>query len=157
MSYINLVPIDIVFIAVILFFTIRCIIKGFVTEFLSMAAVIAGITAGVFFSGTVSSYIDIYIGKSGWNYLIAFLILFIICYLIIKIIEKMLYRFVERVELEHLDRALGLFLGIFEGGVLVLVIIMLLKLQPLFPYERIAENSIAFSIAEKILIYLPKL
>ncbi len=155
MNSINIVPIDIIFIVIIIFFTIRCIIKGFVTEFLSMAAVIGGIGAGIFFSGTLSRYIDLYIGKSGWNYLISFLILFIFVYLIIKMIEKMLSRFIERVELEQLDRALGLFLGIVEGAVVVLVLILLIKLQPVFPYEKIAENSIAFSIAEKIFTYLP--
>ncbi len=156
MSSISIVPIDIIFIVVIIFFTVRCIIKGFVTEFLSMAAVIGGIGAGIFFSGSISRYIDLYIGKSAWNYLISFLILFIIVYLIIKMIEKMLCRFVERVELEQLDRALGLFLGVFEGAVIVLIIIMLIKLQPLFPYEKIADKSYAFSLAEKIFIYLPE-
>ena len=155
MSSINIVPIDIIFCVVIIFFTIRCIIKGFVTEFLSMAAVIGGIGAGIIFSGTVSIYIDKYIGKSGWNYLISFLILFIIVYLIIKMIEKILSRFIERVELEQLDRALGLFLGIIEGAVVVLIIILLIKLQPLFPYDKIADKSIAFSLAEKIFVYLP--
>ena len=155
MSSINIVPVDIIFCAVIIFFTIRCIIKGFVTEFLSMAAVIGGIGCGILLSGTLSRYIDIYIGKSGWNYLISFLVLFIIVYLIIKMIEKMLCRFVERVELEQLDRALGLFLGILEGIVVVFVIILLIRLQPLFPAEKIAENSIAFNFAEKVFKYLP--
>lgn len=156
MSSINIVPIDIIFIVVIIFFTIRCIIKGFVTEFLSMAAVIGGIGAGIFFSGTLSMYIDQYLGKSGWNYLISFLLLFIIVYLIIKSIEKMLSRFVERVELEQLDRALGLFLGLFEGAVVVLIIVLLIKLQPLFPYEKFAQDSIAFTLAEKVFVYLPE-
>ena len=53
-----------------------------------MAAVIGGIGCGILLSGTLSRYIDIYIGKSGWNYLISFLVLFIIVYLIIKMIEK---------------------------------------------------------------------
>ena len=157
MNNINLVPIDIIFIVVIIFFTIRCIIKGFVTEFLSIAAVIGGITSGVLLSGVFSRYIDIYIGKSGWNYLIAFLVLFILSYLIIKMIEKMLYRFVERVELEQLDRAMGLFLGLCEGTAAVFILILIIKLQPVFPYENLAENSFAFSIAEKVFVYLPKL
>ena len=67
----------------------------------------------------------------------------------------MLCRFVERVELEQLDRALGLFLGILEGIVVVFVIILLIRLQPLFPAEKIAENSIAFNFAEKVFKYLP--
>ena len=155
MNSISIVPVDIIFCVVIIFFTIRCIIKGFVTEFLSMAAVIGGISAGIIFSGTLNRYIDIYIGKSGWNYLISFLVLFIVVYLIIKMFEKMLCRFVERVELEQLDRALGLFLGLVEGAVVVLIIILLIKLQPLFPYDKIADGSIAFSLAEKIFVYLP--
>ncbi len=63
----------------------------------------------------------------------------------------MLSRFVERVELEQLDRALGLFLGIIEGAVVVLVIILLIKLQPLFPAEKLQKTASLLILRKKYL------
>jgi membrane protein required for colicin V production len=156
LNNIPLVPVDIFFIIVILFFTIRCIIKGFITELMSVASVVGGITAGFFFAPALSAAIDKYIGVSGWNRLISFLIIFLTVYIILKVIERGFYSLMERVSLEKLDRSLGLFLGLFEGLMIVIIIITVIDVQPLVPPEKILSGSLIAEYARKIIILIPE-
>lgn len=156
MNNIPLVPIDIFFIIIILFFTIRCIIKGFITELMSVASVVGGITAGFFFSPALSAAIDKYIGISGWNRLISFLVIFLTVYIVLKLIERGFYSLIERVSLERLDRSLGLFLGLFEGIMIVFIIIIVIDVQPVFPSEKILSGSLIAEYARKIIILIPE-
>lgn len=115
--------IDILFGVIILVTTIRCIMKGFVAEALSMAAVILGILIAVIFAGQAAKLIDKLIAPSPWNQLAAFLILFLLVYLVIKIIQNALHTVFEKLHLDKLDKALGLFLGLVEGVLLVAVLL----------------------------------
>jgi len=147
--------VDIIFILIILFFTARCIIKGFVAEIMAVLSVIGGVIAGYIFSAALSSVIDQYIGISGWNRLISFLIIFLTVYLVIKFLERIFYSLIEKVNLERLDRSLGLFLGLFEGIILILLIVTILDAQPFFPADRLLSDSIVALYVRKILILMP--
>jgi membrane protein required for colicin V production len=98
---------DIVLIIIIIILTIRCVVRGFVEEFLSMAALIFGIAGAVFLSGPIGSMIEKYFQLSMWSPVIAFLSCFLIIYLIIKILEGFLHSLFDKLNLEKLDRALG--------------------------------------------------
>jgi len=115
--------IDILFGALILIAVIRCINKGFVAEALSMAAVILGIFIAVIFASQAAKLIDKWLGHSAWNQLVAFLALFLIVYLIVKILQNALHSIFEKLHLDRLDKALGLFLGLIEGVLLVAVLL----------------------------------
>ena len=52
---------------------------------------------------------------------------------------------------EKLDQALGFFLGLIEGFLLIVILVFLLKAQPVFSVEHLMENSFAASIADKII------
>lgn len=119
--------IDAIFGAIIVIAVIRCVMKGFVAEALSMAAVIVGILVAVVFAGQVAKLLDKMITPSPWNQLIAFLILFLVVYLIIKILQSALHNIFDKLHLDRLDKALGLFLGIVEGVLAVAVIIFLMN------------------------------
>ena len=155
MNNIHVSAIDIVFILILLFFTIRCIVKGFVAEIMAFLSVAGGVIAGYLFSSSLSLVIDQYIGKSGWNRLISFLIIFLTIYLIIKFLERIFYSLIEKVNLERLDRSLGLFLGLFEGIILILLIVTILDAQPFFPTDRLLSDSIVALYVRKILIHIP--
>ena len=68
---------DIVLILLLLALIIRGVVRGFVTEVLSMAAIVLGFTAAIFLSGPLSLLMDDLFGKQVLNQLIAFLILFL--------------------------------------------------------------------------------
>lgn len=145
-------PLDIVFIVIIAAAAIRCAFRGFIAEIMSMAALILGIAAAVFFSKAGAVLIDTYVGFSRWNQIVAFLVIFLAIYLVIKLIENVLHRVFEKIELDRLDRALGFFLGLVEGGLAVVLLVYLGTVQPIFDIGSFLEKS---SIASFIMDFLP--
>lgn len=137
----TILPIDIFFSAVILFMTIKAIVRGFVSELMGIAAIGLGIMLGVLFSGLLGAFIGKQFGESNWNQVIAFLIIFLVSYILIKIFENGLNALVEKIHLDKLDRSLGLFFGIIEGIVLVVIMVFIIEVQPLINTEKVEDES----------------
>jgi len=149
---ISLSGLDIVFLILIAFAALRAGIRGFVHEFLSMAAVLLGIATAVLFSGIAAQLVQPYLGAGTWSQVVAFLGLFLIVYVIVRLFENALNRLIERINLESLDRALGFFLGIAEGLILVFVLVLVLQLQPVFDADQLLLES---EIARFLIPLLP--
>ena len=145
-------PLDIVFIVLIAAGAIRCSIRGFIAEVMSFAALILGVVAAVFFSKAGATLIDSYIGFSNWNQIIAFLVIFVLVYLLVKLLEGILHRIFDKIHLEKLDRVLGFFLGLVEGGLAVALLVYLMHVQPIFDLQTLLENSV---IARFVLEIIP--
>lgn len=145
-------PLDIVLMVLIGAAAIRCAFKGFISEFMSFAALILGIVAAVFFSSAGAVLIDTYVGFSNWNQIIAFLIIFIVVYLLVKLFEGLLHRIFEKIHLDRLDRVLGFFLGLVEGGLAVMLLVYLMRVQPIFDLQPLLEESV---IARFVLEIIP--
>jgi membrane protein required for colicin V production len=135
--------IDFIFIGLIALFMIRCFLKGFVSELLSMAAVVLGLLAALFFHKNGG----VFLRNQFWPELkvipeiAAFIILFIIVFLVVKIIEKMLVNIINNVSLSGANSFLGLIFGLAEGIVVVCLILLFLKIQPLFDASSLLQNS----------------
>ncbi len=142
---------DIIFALILLIAMIRGALRGFVTELLSMSAVILGILAAVFFSAPLSIYVSMLLGQSMWSQIIAFLVLFIVVYLLVKLIEGLLHRGIEALSLKKLDSVLGFLLGAFEGLLIVCVALLILDLQPFIDVQELLNGSYA---AQLILPFL---
>jgi membrane protein required for colicin V production len=134
--------IDIVFAILIVIAAVRGAFRGFVTEVGSAASVILGIGGAILFYRPGARLITRRFGESMWNPLIAFLILFLIIYVVVKLVERMLAVLFDRLNLNRLDSALGFFLGIGEGLLLVSVALFLLSWQPFFDPGPILGHSI---------------
>ena len=147
----NIAAFDIVSLVIILILAVRGTFRGFLTEIMAMASVIVGISVAVIFTHPVSVILQKYIGDSFWNTVISFLGLFLITYLIIKIFENSLNMLIEKVQLEKLDQSLGFFLGLLEGFLLVVIIVFAMNAQQFFDIKNLLDNSIAASVAEKII------
>jgi len=149
-------PLDIVLIVIIAGGAIRCAFKGFIAEIMSFAALILGLVAAVFFSKMGAQLIDTYVGFSNWNQIIAFLIIFLLVYLLVKLLERILHRIFDKINLERLDRVLGFFLGLIEGGLAVTLIVYLMRVQPIFDLHSVLDGSaIARFILEIIPVVVP--
>jgi membrane protein required for colicin V production len=140
----NLSVIDIVFLLLIILFVIRCYLKGFVSEVLSMAAILLGILASLFFYKNGGEFLR----GTFWPEMkiipevIAFIALFLIVFIAIKILESILKGIIERVSLGSVDRFLGTIFGLAEGIAVVSLILFVLKIQPLFDPSSILSESI---------------
>jgi membrane protein required for colicin V production len=134
--------IDMVFLVLLVVLAIRGAVRGFVTEIGSVAALVAGFGAAILFYKPLAALIGRIFGASMWNPLIAFLLLFLALYLVIKALEHLLHAVFDKLNLERLDRAIGLFLGLAEGLLAICVLLFLLNWQPLFEARRLLEHSL---------------
>lgn len=155
MDNFNISPVDVVFIIVIIFFTARAIFRGFIAEFISVASVLGGIIAGFIFSSMLTNYVAQYFKISWWNRLISFLIIFLVVYILLKLIEKFIYNLIERVELQRLDRSLGLFLGLLESVLIILFFVTIIDAQPFFSLDKYFSDSVIVEYARKIISAIP--
>jgi len=140
----NLSVIDVIFILLITLFVIRCYLKGFVSELLSMAAVVLGILSSLFFYKNGGEYLRV----KFWPELkiipevIAFIALFLIVFITVKLLEIMLKGIINGVRLSGVDRFIGIFFGLAEGIAVVSLILFVLRIQPLFDSSSILSESV---------------
>jgi membrane protein required for colicin V production len=140
----NLAVIDIILAVVIFLLVVRCVLRGFVGEILSMAAVALGILAAFFLYKNGAAFIrtkimaDVQVVPE----ILAFAALFGIVFLLVKILEFILKDIIERIHLSGVDRFLGFFFGLVEGFALVALVLFVLNIQPLFDPEPILRGSL---------------
>jgi len=140
----NISVIDIIFILLITIFIIRCYLKGFVSELLSMSAIVLGLLASLFFFKNGGEFLRVKL----WPNLniipevIAFIALFVIVFLLVKILELMLRGIIQGVHLSGADRFLGIFFGLTEGIVVITLVLFVLRIQPLFDPSSILSESV---------------
>ena len=139
----TLPAIDIVFVVLILIFAIRTLIKGFVSEVFSMASLVLGLLAALYFFKKTGGIIreKLMPNINIIPEIIAFVGLFLIVFLVFKILEKLIKGIIEGIKLSGIDRFLGLIFGIIEGLVVVSLVLFIFNIQPLFNAQPMLENS----------------
>ncbi|MDR1933893.1 MAG: CvpA family protein [Spirochaetales bacterium] len=145
---------DIVCGIIVLFMLIRGLLRGALAEFFSLGAIVAGIVAAVLFSASLGAAVEEYIGFNNWGRIIAFMALFLVTYVVMKIMEKILKGFVNSVNLQNLDKALGVFLGFAEGIALAALVISVLRLQPVFDLRNVFEGSFCVRNLAPVLTFI---
>ncbi|MCL2765764.1 MAG: CvpA family protein [Treponema sp.] len=139
----NFSVIDIIFTGLIGLFMIRCYLKGFVSELLSMAAIILGLLASLFFYKNGGEFLreQFWPGIKIIPEIAAFAALFIIVFIVVKLLEKMLVDIIDNISLSNANKYIGLAFGFAEGVVVVSLILFLLKIQPIFDPGSILNDS----------------
>ena len=140
----NIPAIDMVFIILILIAVLRGAFRGFVREIMAVSSVLLGILLAVLFSGLLAMYLTPLMGETVWNQVVAFLLIFIVVYLVVKLFEAGLNSLIVKINLENLDRALGIFLGLIEGVLLVFLVLFGLQIQPFFATGSLTEGSLFY-------------
>ena len=142
----NFSIVDVIFVGIIGLFMIRCYIKGFISELLSMAAVLLGFYVALYFYRNGGEYIRAQFmpDVNTVPEVLAFIALFLIVFLVVKLIEMMLKGIIDGVMLGGADRFLGIVFGLAEGMAVVSLILFLMKIQPLFdPSQMFADSFFA--------------
>jgi membrane protein required for colicin V production len=140
---------DWIFIVAIALLAVRCMVKGFVAEVLSVAAILVGLIAAlVLYRGAGELLVK-------WGLparplalpgILGFAAVFLVGFLIMKLVERLISEGVEAAELGGVDRGLGLVLGLAEGFILVSLILVAMSLiKPAFDslpgYAKLLNNS----------------
>lgn len=146
--------IDYIFLGLLGLFMIRCYLKGFVSELLSMAAIVLGLLASLFFfkNGAVFIRERFHLDMKVIPEILAFIALFIIVFLIIKLFEILLKGVIEGVKLKGADHFIGIIFGFVEGVVVISLILFLLSIQPLFNPSALLNNSFFAKILLPLII-----
>ncbi|OHD13009.1 MAG: hypothetical protein A2Z96_01220 [Spirochaetes bacterium GWB1_48_6] len=120
---------------------LRCWFRGIIREVLTMAAVVGGLLSGIFFYRPIGTWLSRIYPLGGFEIVAGFIAAFAIVFIIVKIVERSLRSVLENLNLDVLDKVFGLAFGILEGAIISIIIIMLLKYQPLFDVESLLEGS----------------
>lgn len=149
----TIAPFDIVLLLLVVFMAVRVTLSGFIAEFFSKAAVIVGVIAGILFYGNLARVLKPYTGEQTFTGVAAFLLIFVAVYLLFKIMQQVIGTAFESESMSNLDRALGVFLGIAEGLLLVMGILVILRLQPWFDAGSLLANSIFARLFDPVLAH----
>ena len=117
---------DLIFLLLALFFVIKGFFRGFISEFMSMAALILGLIAALAFQNLLSALFKDMIKSDTFRPIAAFFLLFIGTYILVKLLELLLHNAIEAIKMNSLDRLLGLVWGLLETAVIVLIIVFLI-------------------------------
>jgi membrane protein required for colicin V production len=157
----NLAIIDVIFIVLIFILVIHGGLRGFITEIMSMAAVVLGLLAAVLFYKPGAAFVrtKILADMQLVPELIAFVALVIIVFLSIKLLGHIIQDIISRVHLlGGINHALGLAFGLLEGLLLVSLILFVINIQPLFDPAALLEQSLFARVLDPLVgqIRLPK-
>ena len=117
---------DLLFLLIALFFVIKGFFRGFISEFMSMAALILGLVAALVFQNQMAGLLKNMVKSDTFRPLVAFFLLFLGTYIIIKLLELMLHNAIEAIKMNSLDRLLGFLWGLLETSVIILIVVFLI-------------------------------
>jgi len=137
--------IDIIFLSLIGLLMIRCFIKGIISELLSMAAVVLGVLAAVFFFRNAA----VFLIENYWPALanpiaeiLCFAAIFLVVFVVIKLLEGLIKGVIKGVKLGNADKFLGLLFGFAEGVAVVSLILFILQLiKPIYDSTLLLSDS----------------
>ncbi len=132
---------DYILFGIIVLAALRCWFRGIISEVLTMAAVVGGLLAGIFFYAPVGVWISRLYPLGGFEIVAGFVAAFAVVFIIVKIIERSLSSVLENLNLDVLDRIFGLVFGALEGLIIATIMIMILRYQPLVDVGSLLDGS----------------
>ncbi|MDR1971095.1 MAG: CvpA family protein [Treponema sp.] len=151
--------IDLVFIGLTLLLVIRCTLRGFISEFMTLASLVLGLLCSIFLYRNGAAFLR----DRGLETLteripriirqflpglvrnipeiIAFILIFALVFILVKLVEYLLTDIVERINLGGVDRFLGFLFGMAEGIAVTSLLLLALMMQPIFNAGPLLEGS----------------
>ena len=105
--------------------------RGFVREAFSLTSWAMSIWVGLNFSRDLSIYFESALSNQSVRIAAAFVVLFLMTLIVTGIISYLVRQLVEKTGLTGSDRFVGFIFGIFRGGLVVALLILLAGLTPL--------------------------
>jgi membrane protein required for colicin V production len=137
---------DYVLFAIIVVAALRCWFRGIIGEILSTAAFVGGLLSGIFFYRQIGAWISTLVALGGLEPFVGFVASFAIVFIVVKIVERSLRSILENLNLDFLDRILGFAFGALEGVIISVIILMVLRYQPIVDVEALLEGSLVARI-----------
>ena len=144
-------PVDICFLIIILIFAVLAMIKGLIKEFFGKMSVFGGLACAIIFSPKLTPFVENTIHNTIISAVLSFLLIFVVVFLIICIIQQRVDKLFSGEIMRGLDRILGFLLGVLEGLVVVLFIMVVMTVQPWFNIDNIVSGSLFFSVLSGVI------
>ena len=128
--------------AIVALLAVRCFIRGFVAEVLSVAAVVGGLLAALLLYRPAAVLVRDRLGVKTGPEVLAFVGVFVVAFLLVKIVEHLVREGLEAASLDRLDKVLGLVLGAAEGLIVASIILIVIQVQPLFDAKKLLDGSV---------------
>ncbi|MDR0600736.1 MAG: CvpA family protein [Treponema sp.] len=140
----NLSALDLFFLILLILLVPRGFLKGFTGEFFSIASLALGVIAALFLfkNGAALLRARFFPGLAVVPEILSFAGIFTAVFLAGKILGRFAADIIAGMNLDKLDRALGLVLGAGEALALFSAVSLLLRVQPLFDAGDLLEKSV---------------
>jgi membrane protein required for colicin V production len=152
-------PIDYIGLVLILLLAVRCTLRGFISEFMTLASLVLGALGSLFlyrscadflrdhglrtFTENIPGFIRELLPALVQNIpeILAFILIFVIIFLAVKLVGYLLKDIIQQISLGGVDRFLGFLFGLTEGVVVIGLLLLALRLQPVFDAAPLLEGS----------------
>ena len=133
---------DLIFVILAGLFVLRGFLKGFTGEFFSIASIAFSFVAAVLLFKNGAGFIrSRYLQMELLPEILAFLVIFAAVFAGGKFIEHIVKDIINRLNLDALDKFLGIVIGLAEGFAIIIVLLFLLTIQPLFDPAPLISKS----------------
>lgn len=120
--------IDIILIVPIIWFGYQGFRKGFVIELASLAALILGIYAALYFSGYAADFLINNLSMAPkYVPVVSFIITFIVIVFLVYSIGKMLEKVIDLVALGFVNKITGALFGLLKGALIISIVLMIIN------------------------------
>ncbi|CEM63121.1 CvpA family protein [Treponema phagedenis] len=148
----TIVVADLIFGALFLIIVVKVAVKGFIEEFFSKAAVLGALLAAVLFYKPLTPFVVGFIGRTLFASIVSFLLLFVVTYIGVKLLQLLVGSMFTGATMTNLDRALGFFLGIAEGLLVIALILIILHVQPIINLQPFLADSIFVKLLSPFIV-----
>jgi membrane protein required for colicin V production len=148
-----------VFIGLTLLLVVRCTLRGFISEFMTLASLVLGVLCSLFlyrncaaflrprgleaFTEKIPGFIQKLLPALVRNIpeILSFALIFAVVFVLVKLVEYLLTDIVERINLGGVDRFLGFLFGFAEGIMVAGLLLLAFTMQPVFDPGPLLEGS----------------
>lgn len=145
--------IDILFLIIILAFSVIALHKGFVKELFGKVCFTGAIAASVFFSPLVVVHLMKVINNKPLCIALSYFTVFVVVFLVLRITQVAVEAMFSGDVLGSLNRALGFILGAAEGLIIVLLIMVIMSVQSVVNVSKITRGSSFFRTFAPLIDY----
>jgi len=141
---------DVIIVIVVLIFTIRGYMRGFINEVFSFLIIMIGLIAAFLFYKPLSNLVYEFVNNRDLSFILSFIFLFIFVTILLIMIRNVLLNLVESLNFSDADAVMGLVLGALKGTLLCGLVLIFLANHSILNIDRIIRSSFSFQYIEKV-------
>ncbi len=118
---------DIIVIAIVVIFSIRGLLRGFIKEIISLAGILISIWAAFTYYPILVPYLD-FLQSPAWRNICAYIIIFVIGILVAHAVITILQRLISLAFLSWADKLLGFCFGLLKGLLICAIVATVIRI-----------------------------